>query len=346
MTGNKLQVADLPVQQEAVPAGFGARRSPIPDWEREGSPDVYKKGTIQRRRAFIAKRPSDALYQPHKPREERKPAKVVRFSLDAVLQQVITDGDVEEFKRLLDDHGRDLAMECDSTGELLTIRAVVHSQHEILQLLIDAGADLTAVDCEGWTVLHAAVVRDELECAKAILKTPEAKLTNSRALRSLRPMDIARSKEMASLLLQADLESFRKELTQYKDLSLVKDCPQLVSCQEGEAKLLWPILSQKNEDARWFVLEKEKEFGVSLLNLAVKKNYSKLALVLLEQHLVDIDAVDESQLTALHHAAQVAHTDMILLLKKFGANHDCVDKNGHTPAYLATPLHCTWLSTL
>ena len=343
---NKLQVADQVVHQEAAVSAFDARKvSPIPDKEEKGSLDIYK-GTIKRRGAFIAKRPSGARYPSFTPKEERKPPKAVRFSLDAILQQVITDGDVEQFKGLLDDHGKDLVRECDSTGEPLTIRAVLHSQQEILQLLIDAGADLATVDQEGWTALHAAVVRDELDCAKAILKTPESKLTNSRALRNLRPMDIARSKEMASLLLQSDLESFRKELTEYKDLSAVSDSPKLASCQEEEAKLLWPVLSQENEDARWFVLEKEKEFGMSLLKLATMKNYSKLALVLLERHLVDIDEVDALQRTALHYAARVAHTDMILLLKKFGANQDCVDKNGHTPAFLATPIHCTWLSTL
>lgn len=345
---NKLQVADQAANQEVeiVLSAFDVSRSPVPDREENGSPDDYRKGTIKRRGAFIIKRPSGSRYQsPTELREEKKAPKAVRFSLDAVLQQVITDGDVEQFKSMLEDHGKDLVQKSDTAGEPLAIRAVLHGQKEILELLIEAGADLAKVDEEGWTALHAAVVQDELDCAKAILKTEEAKLINSRALRNLRPMDIARSKEMASLLLQSDLESFRKELTQYKDLSAVSDSPQLASCQEEETKLLWPILSQKNEEARWYVMKKEKEYGISLLNLATLKNYSKLALVLLERHLVDIDAVDALQRTALHHAARVAHTDMILLLKKFGANQDCVDKNGHTPAFLATPFHCTWLST-
>ena len=282
-----------------------------------------------------------------KPKILRK-KKTVRFGPDAILQQVVSDGDLEELKEMVQRQGDHIINSCDSNGEPLVVRAITYKQLEVLQYLISAGVDLTTTNDDGWTALHAAVVLDDKEYTKAILRTVNPVLTTIRSLNNLRPMDIARSMQMAKILLTADLEALQSQLEEDTDgisfnnkLTLA-----LFGCSDEETSLISCLLMKSVEDAKRFCRAKEKHLDYSLLHYAVIKNYVKLGYVLLKRHLVDIDSKDYTKQTPLHYAAKKAHSDMILLLKQFGADITCTDIKGQTPAFLATPFHCTWLSTL
>lgn len=68
------------------------------------------------------------------------------------------------FARQLLELGADPCREC--TGRTALLTAAAHDQLEIVQLLIDHGADVNAEDCDGWTPLSEAV---SLECVELLL---------------------------------------------------------------------------------------------------------------------------------------------------------------------------------
>lgn len=267
--------------------------------------------------------------------------KVVTFSVEAVLQQIIIDGDTEQFKQLLEEHGRSVIRRMDPAGKPLALKAVEHRQYEILEMLVSNGAVLTFCDDDGWTPLHAASVRDDVKAAKIIVRSGQVGITTSRCLKRLRPIDIAKSEEMASVLLSADLDIFRKEREDLmKNAANGKD---FTTCCKDEGLLVHKLLVQDDKDAYKLVWGITDKWEGGLLHLAARKNYPKVAVLTLERHLVDIDSVNSKGETPLHCAAKQGATDMILLLKQFGADMNTRDSKGHTASYYATPLHCTWL---
>ena len=273
--------------------------------------------------------------------------KTVRFGPESILQQVVSDGELEELKELVSRQGSPIINNRDSNGEPMIIRAITYKQLEVVQYLISLGVDMTLTNDSGWTALHAAVVMDDKEYTKAILKTGDPVLTTIRSLNNLRPMDIARSMDTAKLLLHADLEALESQVKETVDGPSSNNRVNLglIGCSDEETSLISCLLSKNAEDGKRFCRAKEKHMDYSLLHYAVIKNYVKLGFVLLKRHLVDIDSRDIFQQTPLHYAARKANSDMILLLKHFGADSACTDTKGHTPAFLATPFHCTWLST-
>lgn len=270
-----------------------------------------------------------------------KVGKEVKFSVEAVLQQVIVDGDKEQFKQLLEEHGNSVVRRSDPAGKPLALKAVEHRKYEILEMLVSNGATLTSCDDEGWTPLHAASVRDDVRAAKTILTSGEIGITTSRCLKRLRPIDIAKSEEMASVLLSADLEIFRKERNDLLKRGVIGK--GFKTCCKDEGLLVCKLLVHNDKDAyklAWGITDK---WDGGLLHLAARKNYPKVAVLTLERRLVDIDSVNSRGETPLHCAAKQGATDMILLLKQFGADMSVRDKKGKTASFYALPLHCTWL---
>lgn len=290
--------------------------------------------SIQRQGAAIQKTASVSMCS-------GKRDKVVKFSLEAVLQQVIVDGDKEQFKQLLEEHGKSVVRKSDSAGKPLALKAVEHRKYDILEMLVSHGATLISSDDEGWTPLHAASVRDDMRATKIILRSGQVGVTNSRCLKHLRPIDIAKSEEMASLLLSADLDNFRREQDDLLKHGIIPKC--FMTCYKDEGSLVYELLVRNDKDAyklAWGITDK---WHGGLLHLAARKNYPKVATLALERHLTDVDTVNSKGETPLHCAAKQGATDMILLLKQFGADLSIRDKKGNTASYYANPLHCTWL---
>ena len=293
--------------------------------------------SLQRQSAMIQKTASFSVSSG----ENHKVEKEVKFSVEAVLQQVIVDGDKEQFKQLLEEHGQSVVMKYDSAGKPLALKAVEHRKYDILELLVSHGATLISSDDDGWTPLHAASVRDDMRATKIILGSGQVGVIFNRCLKHLRPIDIAKSEEMASVLLTADLDNFRREQDDIMKRGAIPKC--FTECYKDEGSLVYELLVRNDKDAyrlAWGITDK---WHGGLLHLAARKNYPKVALLTLERHLVDIDTTNSKGETPLHCAAKQGATDMILLLKQFGADLSIRDKKGNTASYYANPVHCTWL---
>ena len=226
--------------------------------------------------------------------------KRVKFTLDVVLHAVVGQGNVEELRGLLKEHGHAILRKYDSHGFPLGVQAARHGQFETLRFLITQGYDLMLADKNGWTALHMAVSRNDTASVALILLQPNAqKLTQQKNVAGKRPLDVCKTAEIASFLVQADVTRFRQCCTAGYNAPL-----------ENQEDVLVQFVV-KNQS-------KKEEFGQIfqdlLVQVASSKNYPKLAYVLLETNSAHIDSTDKNGLTALHVAAYNANTDMVILL--------------------------------
>ena len=239
----------------------------------------------------------------------RKKRKSVKFPSAVLMQQAIMDGDVQGIKELVADFGSRVASECEPSGLPPVMRCVFEGQLAPLRLLVEAGADLTAQDSEGWTALHVAAAMDDIDAAKFILKECTHNLTQVRNVDGERPIDLAESMEMATFLLEADLNT--------------KSAQQNVIVSKDEFAILSLVHKhfEKNGDIQ--DLDDAITFATcydSLLHLAASKNYPRLASYLLTHRLCDLEMRDRRGWTPLHTAAYYNSLDVAILLLQNGAS--------------------------
>ena len=290
-------------------------------------------------RAPIAgRRSSDILTETMRVFADKKNKKAVRFGMDVVMKQLVTEGDVKELIQLVEKHGSSLVNQRDSFSMPIVVTAVIEDQYEVLEFLVSRGADLRLSDDEGWTALHAAAACGDLRAAKCIVKAAGPGVTNMRTLHGLRPIDLAESTELSHFLLTADLNAFRSELFKIVKTQTSGPSDEAVSATcttKEEGVVVSAIMSKSYKDALRYIREKQQMLGHSLLHVAAAKNLPKLALVLLERKLVSIDSRDHNGWTPLHTASYHNSLDVAMLLRDYGADVDAREDDGLTPLYFA-----------
>ena len=290
-------------------------------------------------RAPIAgRRSSDILTETLRVFADKKNKKAVRFGMDVVMKQLVTEGDMKELIQLVEKHGSSLVNQRDSFSMPIVVTAVIEDQYEVLEFLVSMGADLRLSDDEGWTALHAAAACGDLRAAKCIVKAAGPGVTNMRTLHGLRPIDLAESTELSHFLLTADLNAFRSELLKIVKTQTSGSSDQAVSATcttKEEGVVVSAIMSKGYKAALRYIREKQQMLGHSLLHVAAAKNLPKLALVLLERKLVSIDSRDHSGWTPLHTASYHNSLDVAMLLRDYGADVDARENDGLTPLYFA-----------
>ena len=184
------------------------------------------------------------------------------------MQQAITDGEVQEMKQLMKEHGCHVINNPEPSGLSPAMRCVFEAQLAPLRLLVEAGADLTARDDENWTALHVAASMDDMEAAKLILEHCKQGLTQLCNDDGERPIDLAESTEMARLLLEADL-------AQNKNSASVKS-----KSNKDELAILQLVQDHFERRGNVHELDQALKSGTnydSLLHVAACKNYPHLA---------------------------------------------------------------------
>ena len=139
--------------------------------------------------------------------KKKQQKKSVKFPPNILMQQAITDGDVQEMKRLITDYGKEVVNAPEPTGLPPVMRCIFEGQMAPLLLLVAAGADLAARDSENWTALHVAASMDDKYAAKLILNLCKTCLISVRNVDGETPIDLAESNDMANLLNVALLTS-------------------------------------------------------------------------------------------------------------------------------------------
>ena len=246
-----------------------------------------------------------------------KPKKRVAFPVNVVLQQAITAGDIEEVKKICKLHGKNVLDRKDPTGMPLLLRAIFEDQTECFQLMVNEGADLLAVDEEGWNALHVAVSLEDTDAIELLLQH-QPELINSRTIDGLRPINVCESNEVCAYLLQAEV-----------NLLKTKSADGTTDSKKAELELLNIVMKADEEDER-----STRQIRQSALHLAAAKNYLGLAYYMLENKLVTVDYRDCEQWTALHLAALHSSMDVLVLLIQYGASSDRITNCYKTPVDL------------
>lgn len=243
---------------------------------------------------------------------KKKQRKSVKFPSTVLMQQAIMDGDVQEMKQLINEHGSHVVNEREPSGLSPVMRCVFESQLAALRLLVEAGADLAARDSENWTALHVAASMDDMEAARCILAQCKQCLTQVRNVDGERPIDLAESTDMARLLLDADLKAFQT--------SESEDAP---GTPKGEDAILTLVREHvlKNGDCQALNAAMQNSTSYdSLLHMAASKNFPRLASYLLSHKLCELESRDRRGRTAIHSAAYHNSLDMVILLVQSGAS--------------------------
>lgn len=262
-----------------------------------------------------------------------KDGKDVTFQLPVgvLMEQVVTEGEVEELKDLLAKHGNKLVDVRERSGVPPILRAILEDHIDCLKVLLAAGANILAKDAEEWNAFHIASAMDNIMAAKMILEAGERHkgMTQSKNIDGERAIDLAESLEMARLLLHADLAEFRHdcsavgEHTSYTEnneaevLQLVKQCYDT----HLTSKALNEVLN-------------ENTCYSSLLHLAATKNYSRLADYVCSHWVPTLEEKDKNGCTPLQTAAYYNNINMALFLVERGANIHAINHLHQTPSDL------------
>ena len=247
-----------------------------------------------------------------------KAKKSVTFPINIVLQQAIVDGNKDEIKKIIKQHGKSVLDLKDPTGMPLLLRAIFEDQTECFQLMVNEGSDLLVTDEEGWNAMHVAVSLEDMEAIELLLQhKPE--LINSRTIDGLRPINVCESNEVCAYLLQAEV-NFLKTRSSWR---------RVANCKKGELELLNIVVNADKHDER-----NTRQIRQSALHLAAAKNYLGLAYYMLENKLVTVDYQDSEQWTALHLAALHSSMDVLVLLIQYGASSEKITDCYKTPVDL------------
>ncbi len=286
---------------------------------------------VSKRRQSLPILPSYLAMDSLKEHTKKTERKAVTFPKGILVQQVVTEGEVEELKELLHKQGNSMVEEREPNGLPPVMRAIFEDQTECLKVLLEAGADVTAQDPEEWNALHVASAMDNLEAANIILKAAGERkgMTQSRNVDGERPIDLAESVEMTRLLMEADLAEFRLDCSTTQD--------HVTYTEANEAEVLELVKqcfeSQKSAISLDEVLKKNTCY-FSLLHLVATKGYCRLADYVFTHWVPALETRNENGWTPLHSAIYYNNVDLALLLVDRGANIDAVTHALEKPADL------------
>ena len=296
--------------------------------QRRISLDKINDKMTKRRQSLPALPSYFAVILSKKKRSAKKERKEVTFPVGVVLQQVISEGEVEELKEILEKEGNHAVEERDPNGVPPIVRAIIENQMDCLKVLLAAGANLMIEDPEEWNAFHVASAMDNIDAVKMILESggQHRGITQSRNVNGDRAIDLAESLEMARFLLHADLAEFRLDCANVEKHTSYTE--------KSEAQVLQFVMDYFKIHSNPITLNdilKEKTSYSSLLHLAATKNYSRLADCICMNFSPSLELRDNRGWTALHTAAYYNNLDMALFLVEKGANVHTITRSYQKP---------------
>ena len=207
--------------------------------------------------------------------------------------------------------------------------AVSNRNKEICKILIDAGADISARNKEGSTVLHVAVKEDDYHlCEMLIFCGANVNATNRIGQSPIFLVEFASQRNILSLLLSHGA-----------DLELQDHLCTTPLGKFGFPALLDIICSCSSEESRPLA----HVCGGTLLHIAVKNRYRENVEALLCSY-ADVNARDKVGATPLHCAVSAFWSEGCSLLLSRGADVNASDFDGNNALHkVRDPFICQLL---
>ena len=234
-------------------------------------------------------------------------------------------------------------------------KAVRHNKADVVQVLIDAGADIEKKDSEGRTPLLLACLVGSLDIVKMLVQagadlgvtdfhgdtcliaaSSEGHWETVRYLVGLGQVDVDQvGGQDATTALHEAIKLYHTNVVQVlidagADIEK-KDSqgrtPLLLACEEGYAV---KMLVQAGAELR--VTDTN---GDTCLIAASSEGHTETVRYLVGLGQVDVDQVGRFGMTALHKAVSVKHADVVQVLIDAGADIEKKDSRGRTPLLLA-----------
>nr|XP_029731483.1 protein phosphatase 1 regulatory subunit 16A isoform X2 [Aedes albopictus] len=236
----------------------------------------------------------------------------ITFEDSVVLLEAAARNDIAEVAKLLQKGVTPDATNMDGLTALH--QCCIDDNAEMLNLLLDYGANVNAQDSERWTPLHAAATCGHLNLVK-ILIGRGANLLSVNADGNM-PYDICDDEEALDYI---EAEMSKRGVTQ----ELIDETRAATETQM--LKDLQDTAAQGGD------LEVPDSQGATPLHIASANGYTRVVEFLLEQH-VSTDAVDHDLWTPVHAAACWGHLEVLEMLAQSGADLNAKNKNDETPS--------------
>ncbi|HML19953.1 MAG TPA: ankyrin repeat domain-containing protein, partial [Candidatus Dependentiae bacterium] len=216
------------------------------------------------------------------------------------------------------------------------------------------GAPVNAMDRNGYTALHAAVLNKHDAIVKLLLeKNPVINVAMPNGLASLHIAALNGHIDVVEFLLDHGIAvdfpvqdgrtalyfAAKKGCVDVVKLLLERGAPVNAMDRNGYTALHAAVLNKHDAIVK-LLLEKNSVInvvmpnGLTSLHTAAFNGHNAIVQFLLD-HGVAIDSPMQDGSTALHYAAQKGHTDVVKLLLARGASVNAMDQNGYTALHAA-----------
>ncbi|XP_075045835.1 protein phosphatase 1 regulatory subunit 12C isoform X4 [Mixophyes fleayi] len=242
--------------------------------------------------------------------------RTVRFERAAEFLAACAGGDLLEAEEMLrGESGKDVIDSTNTDGISALHQACIDENLEVVEFLVNHGANVNQADNEGWTPLHVAASCGYMEIAEYLLKHS----ANIAAVNSDGdvPLDIAEDDCMETLL--------RAEISKRGiDIEAVKREEEEVMLQDARQ---W-LNAGKVEDIR------HPKTGATALHVAAAKGYIEVMRLLLQANL-DPNMRDKDGWTPLHAAAHWGVEEACRLLVEHFCDMSALNNVGQRPSDVA-----------
>ncbi|KAL7751827.1 hypothetical protein RI367_002827 [Sorochytrium milnesiophthora] len=225
----------------------------------------------------------------------------------------------------------------DRSGRSRLFKAAVKGQIELVNELIQAGANLNMKDNAGWTPLHEAVTEKQVAIVEILLRAGAN--PNMQGLGGDTPLHDAvdvENLQLVKLLLRYGATPFIRNDSSREPIHNAEQCtiddPQHASdCQLPEIRNTI-VFYCKLEDA----LHRRDAHGMTFLHRLCLENRVEMVQELVECRKVDVHTADNAGWTPLHEAALQGHYEIADILLRNGADANARSHSGDTPLHDAS----------
>ncbi|XP_077301815.1 protein phosphatase 1 regulatory subunit 12C-like isoform X2 [Arctopsyche grandis] len=245
-------------------------------------------------------------------------ALTIRFAWDSMFHAACAAADRDEVVRLLNLPGN-AEVNCLNVDGLSALhQAAINNNLEMVEFLVNLGADVNVEDRESWTPLHATVNCGHLSITRYLIDRG----ANLGAINSdgHLPIDIAESDEMKALIQEAVAK-------QGIDCDLARKVEERVMTADA---IRWAIEAHAYRQSHPEAGKVDPETGTSALHVAAAKGYMQVIRLLIKCCKVEINVQDSDGWSPLHAASYWGQKDAVETLMASSVNTSLVNNKGET----------------